>query len=209
MARRWFASDWHLGMQAILHFENRPFKTIEAHDSALLRSACQRATVDDTIIHIGDLFCYKQDSHSKQYGLPINGSNKKPKDILSIIPATFVNIHGNHDLNNKVKSLCESMRISLGKRFPSVSVGHYPSYDSHAKNQFLPGDIRLCGHVHNKWKHCLDLDNSVLNINCGVDVWNYKIVSEDEIIKYIESILRLPKEKIFKVKYIDEKLYFS
>lgn len=135
MARRWFTSDWHLGMQAILHFENRPFKTIEAHDSALLRSACQRATVDDTIIHIGDLFCYKQNSHSKQYGLPINGSNK--------------------------------------------------------------------------WKHCLDLDNSVLNINCGVDVWNYKIVSEDEIIKYIESILRLPKEKIFKVKYIDEKLYFS
>ena len=206
MAKRWFTSDWHLGMQSILQFEDRPFKMIEKHDAALLRSACQRAKPDDTIIHIGDLFCYKQDMHVGQKGMSVKGSDKKPKDVLADISATFINIRGNHDLNNKVKSLCESMRIKLGRRFPSVSVGHYPSYDIHAKDQFLPGDIRLCGHVHKKWKHCLDLDHSVLNINCGVDVWGYKIVSEDEIIQYIESVLKLPKEKVHKVKMINGKI---
>jgi calcineurin-like phosphoesterase family protein len=81
------------------------------------------------------------------------------------------------------------MRIHLGKRFPCVSVSHYPSTDSHSFGQWLPGDIHICGHVHKKWKHFLDVKNKVLNINVGVDVWNFQIISEDELIKYIDKIL--------------------
>lgn len=206
MAKRFWTSDFHLGMQSILEFENRPFKTIEKHDAALIRSCCQRAKADDTIIHVGDLFCYKQDTHVAKHGMSVKGSDRKPKDVLMDVHAMFVNIRGNHDLNNRVKSLCESMRVKLGKRYPSVSVGHYPSYDVHAKGQFCNGDIRICGHVHGRWKHCLDLDHSVLNINVGVDVWNYKIVSEDELIHYIDSVLKLPKDKINKVKLVNGKI---
>jgi calcineurin-like phosphoesterase family protein len=82
------------------------------------------------------------------------------------------------------------MRIHLGKRFPDVSVSHYPSTDQHSIGHWQPGDIHLCGHVHGKWKHLLDIKHQVLNINVGVDVWNFQIVSEDEIIKYIDKILK-------------------
>jgi calcineurin-like phosphoesterase family protein len=36
----------------------------------------------------------------------------------------------------------------------------------------------------------LDIKNKVLNINVGVDVWKYQIISEDELIKYIDKILQ-------------------
>jgi calcineurin-like phosphoesterase family protein len=44
--------------------------------------------------------------------------------------------------------------------------------------------------VHGAWKYFIDFDNKVLNINVGVDVWKYNPVSEDELIAYIDSIMR-------------------
>lgn len=193
MSRRWFTADFHLGMTDILRFENRPFSTIDEMNQALLESCFDRASADDVIIHVGDLASFKQDRSNK-------GLDVKPAEIIATIPATFLNIRGNHDINNKVKSICESMRIRLGKKFPDVSLSHYPSYDRRANTSFRQGDIHICGHVHGKWKHCLDMTNQVLNINVGVDVWKYKIVSEFELIQYIEEVIKTPKEKLVKVK---------
>ena len=184
-------------------------------NAALIGSCMQRAHVyvekqndgteviidRDTIIHVGDLASFGTDRGSK--GLDCN-----PAKLISSIPALFVNIRGNHDVNNRVKSICESMRTNLGKRFPNVSVSHYPSYDSHVGGNVKNGDIHICGHVHKKWKHCLDLDRQILNINVGVDVWNYRIITEDELIQYIEKVLRLPKEQVTKVKSVNGKLKY-
>lgn len=131
------------------------------------------------LYHVGDLATFKADRGN-------TGLKTNPMEIVNQIPGMFMNIRGNHDINNKVKSICESMRLHLGKRYPDVSMSHYPSYDRRAKLHFLQGDIHICGHVHGLWKHCLDLDNQVLNINVGVDVWNYKLVSEQELIQYID-----------------------
>ena len=153
----------------------------------------------DTIVHIGDLASFKSD---RDY----TGSNVNPQWFVEQIDANFINVRGNHDVNNKVKNTCTCMQTNLGKRFPNVTIGHYPSYDPHAKDTFKEGWIHLCGHVHKSWKHALDLTHSVLNINCGVDVWNYQIISEDELVRYIESILKLPKEALNKVKIVDGKV---
>lgn len=193
MARRFFTADFHLSMRDILRFENRPFKSIEKMDAALLRSCTQRAKADDTIIHIGDLYSYGFDRGNE-------GSRVKPADVIKNIPAQFINIRGNHDMSNRVKSLCESMTIRLGKRYPDVVVGHYPSYDDRARQYARRGWICLCGHVHSKWKHCLDLDRQILNLNMGVDVWRYQIVSEDELIAYIGQVLSHKPDEIFRCK---------
>ena len=155
----------------------------------------------DIIIHVGDLASFGTDRGGK--GLSCN-----PSHIISTIPATFINIRGNHDINNRVKSVCESMRTNLGRRFPNVSVSHYPSYDPHVGVNVKNGDIHICGHVHKKWKHCLDLDRQILNINVGVDVWNYKIITEEELIQYIEQVLHLPKDKVVKIKNVDGHLKY-
>lgn len=155
----------------------------------------------DLIIHVGDLACFKSDRDLK--GIEIN-----PQEFIQQIHANFINIRGNHDLNNKVKSACSCMQTNLGKRFPNVTIGHYPSYDQHAKETFKEGWIHLCGHVHKKWKHCLDVTHSVLNINVGVDVWNYQIISEEELVRYIESVLRMPKDHLNKVMIVDKKVVY-
>lgn len=199
MARRFFTADFHLQMPKILQYENRPYNTIEEHDKAIIDMCKTRTSYDDILIHIGDLYSFGIDRG-------IEGGKEKPIDIIKEIPATFINIRGNHDLNNKVKSACDSMQIQLGRRYPNVVCGHYPSYSEHAKNYIRKGWILLCGHVHGAWHYCLDLTNSVLNINVGLDANDYNILSEDELIKYIDKVLTIPMDKMNKIKITDGKV---
>lgn len=215
MSQRFWTADFHLGMTDALRFEKRPFKSIDEMNAALISACKKRVSIytdvaadgsefvvdKDTIIHVGDLASFKSDRGNK-------GLEFKPARYISQIPALFINIRGNHDLNNGVKSICDMMRVKLGSRFPNVSVSHYPSYHEKATGNFKNGDIHICGHVHRAWKHCVDLDHQVLNINVGVDVWNYQIISDDELIQYISKIFTMPKEQITKVRKIDGKITF-
>lgn len=221
MSKRFFTADFHLGMTDILKYEERPFSTIEEMDDAIINMCKEQtnmyykniALIDpngnelldsngkpikvkqlvgkDTIIHVGDLASFRQDRNSK--GLHVN-----PQQLISKIPATFINVYGNHDAFNKVKAVCKSMRITLGKYY-DVSISHYPSYDAHSAGHWLKGDIHICGHVHRKWKHCIDVDNKILNINVGVDVWDYKLVSEEQLIEYIDYVRKLDYSKLYRV----------
>ena len=56
------------------------------------------------IVHIGDLCSFGIDRGTEC-------GKKKPHDLVKDIPATFINIRGNHDLSNKVKSACDSMQL--------------------------------------------------------------------------------------------------
>lgn len=183
MSRRFFTSDFHLYSKSILNAYNRPFKSIEDMNYKIIKMCNSIAdSTDDIIIHCGDL-CEKP-----------SGINLNPNKFISDnLIANFINIKGNHDNNNRVKSLCNSMRTHLGKVFPDVSISHFPSTDKRSKNQWLPGDIHLCGHIHNKWKYLVDQENMVLNINTCLEVWDYKLVSEEKLIKYITKILMFHK----------------
>ena len=201
MSRRFWTADFHLGFTRLLEIEGRPFASIEEHDAALLK-ACRVAKEGDVIVHVGDLASVNYDNHDgRSKGLACN-----PMDIVKGLGATLVNVRGNHDLNNKVRSVCDSMQVHLGKRFPCVTVGHYPSTDKRSADYVKKGWINLCGHVHKKWHHLLDLTNQVLNINVGVDANGYKLVSDDELIRYIEHVLSMPKSKLNKAEIINGKV---
>ena len=197
MARKWFSGDFHLGASGLMAIEKWPFKSIEKHDQALIRSCQQRAKLDDVIYHLGDDAQYGDDGHYKNGG---KGLDIKPSELLKDISATFINIRGNHDLNNKVKSICDSMHMYLSKRYPSVSLSHYPTYDTRIDPSCLTAPIHLCGHVHGRWKHCLDLDHRILNINMGCMVWGFKIVSDDELIAYLNELFKKKPEELFRCK---------
>lgn len=186
MARRYWTADFHISMPEIISYENRPYNNVEEMNNSLL-NLCNALNKNDTIIHLGDLFCYNQTS-------------KKPFDFLNNIKPIFINIRGNHDLNNKVKSMCESMHCFLNKRYPYISASHYPTYDSKISRDCLTAPIHLCGHIHSKWKHCLDLDHNILNINVGIDVWNYSLVSEENLILYLNQLFKKSPNELFKCK---------
>lgn len=183
MAKKFFTADWHLGSQHVLEAFNRPFSTLERMNNSIISTCNNMApSKSDIVIHIGDFACFKKDRGK-------NGLLENPNNIVSKLSSTFINLEGNHDPNNKVKSIGTYLRTSVGP-FIDVSLSHYPSYDERAKGTFLPGDIHLCGHIHNKWKYFIDKENQVLNINVGIDVWGYRPVSEERLVEYITKLMR-------------------
>lgn len=177
MAKRFFTADWHLGSPAIIDYCKRPFKDVNHMNKLLIHNANMRAKKTDTIISVGDMISY---GCSKG----IEGLRVKYQDYVSQINATFINVEGNHDPNNKVKSICNFMLTNIGHY--NVSIAHYPTNQLKFNIPTLPNHIHLCGHVHTNWKH--KTINNILNINVGCDQWNYNPVSDSEIIRYIQKI---------------------
>ena len=195
MAHKFFSADFHLGDSNLMHLEKWPFKSIEMHDEALLKSCRELAKAGDVIYHLGDLMKYGIDHH---YDDPQVGQKMKQSNALEGVSAMFINIRGNHDLNNKVKSVCDSMHMFLSKRYPSVSLSHYPSYDRRLDPSCLTAPIHLCGHVHSKFRHCLDTTNHILNINVGCMAWKFRIVSDDELIAYLNLLFKRKPTDLFR-----------
>lgn len=200
MARRFWTADWHLGSSILLDKNvmgdaTRPFKDVNAMEDAVLKSAREMVEDDDVLIHVGDFASYGIDRGYQ-------GLKEKPSEIIARLPGKFINLRGNHDINNGVFCLGNSLNFSLSRRYQYVSASHYPSYDKRASGTFVDGSVHLCGHVHKKWKHCLDLTHSVLNINVGVDVWDFKVVPEEELIKYLNFLFAKNPDELFRVRVI-------
>lgn len=146
-------------------------------DEVLINNINMRAGERDTLIHLGDFMCY-----GGERGIP--GDKKKEWYYKDQIKPTLIAIKGNHDGNNRMTTVADLLITFVGPY--QVSASHYPSMMNPDKR--MP--IHLCGHVHNLWKHYYDKKNKILNINVGIDVWNYQIVSDQELINYIHKIKR-------------------
>jgi len=162
---RFWTSDLHFNHTNIIKYCNRPFIDTKQMDAELIDTINNTTSTNDTLIHLGDfVFGCKEDYYINQ------------------ISPIFINIKGNHDKNNKVSSVADLIITTLGQY--QVSASHYPSI-TNSQNK-LP--IHICGHVHNLWKHYYDKNSKILNINVGIDVWDYQIISDQELINYIGNV---------------------
>lgn len=203
--KKFFTADWHLCSESVFKLGNRPFKNIDRFNDILIKNANMRASKDDIIYHIGDFYNLNKNKECKCYRL-------KPKCFLDRINATMIMIEGNHDIQNKIKTVSQLLFTTIGKY--NVSIGHYPSYFEYIPRSLRREDdenieipkcyqnigtnhIHICGHVHNKWKCVFDKKHNILNINVGVDVWRYNIISETDLVRYIDSIIY--KENNYKI----------
>ena len=184
--KRYFTSDWHLGSELILEKCHRPFNNIQQMDKLIIHNATCRLKKDqsDILYHVGDFMCYKNDRGFK-------GTVLKQSDYLKQIDRNIIFIRGNHDDSNRVKCHMDSMITNIGP-YSNVSVSHYPSMYKETECLNLPRHhIHLCGHVHGdkKWLYFYDKHMDILNINVGIDLWNYQIVSESRIVELIQKII--------------------
>lgn len=198
--KTFFTSDLHFqSTQApgIIEWAHRPFKSTAKHDAALIRGINERCKPGDLLIHVGDFMNY-----GKNRGM--EGGRNKPDFYLSQIHCQVICLEGNHDPNNHVRCIGRTLTTKVGRYV--VSIGHYPSWDErfetvdtpvyfYAGMKECPIHIHLCGHCHDKWKyswggyHKGNPDVQFLNINVGVDVWNYRPVSAAELDAYIGNFL--------------------
>lgn len=166
-----FSADTHFGHDRILRYCNRPFNDVFAMDLALIRNWNERVKKDDIVYFLGDFCfrkCLKEAPNSKSnafdyYREQLNG------DIIFI--------QGNHDRNNSVKSKIQHVVIEYGGK--RIKLVHKPE---HADGRY---DINLVGHVHEKWQvqqKTLDCNITTL-INVGVDVWDFRPVNFEELMK--------------------------
>lgn len=58
MGKSLFLGDLHLGHKNALAYDNRPFKSIEEHDSLILKNWKETVTDEDDLYLMGDISLY-------------------------------------------------------------------------------------------------------------------------------------------------------
>jgi len=145
----------------------------------LIDEANMRVKSDDTCIHVGDFSM----RGGWKYRRRLNGN--------------WFFMRGNHDKNNKVKSVCDWMFLRLANY--NVFVTHVPYYyhkPDGTASYLVPDklievietmcDFAVCGHVHEKWD--VSYEGKIPCINVGVDVRDYRPMSDAELIMCYERI---------------------
>lgn len=181
----YFIADTHFGHENALAFDNRPFKTIEEHDKALIDNWNQAVGLEDEIFILGDISWY-------------NAS--KTIEIVKSLNGVKHLIMGNHDkklLKNRVlQSLFveitayKELTLSEGK---GIVLSHYPIP---CFNNHYYGWVHLYGHVHKSFEWNMMervkfemealYDKSCLMFNCGVmmDYMDYTPRTMEEIVSH-------------------------
>jgi calcineurin-like phosphoesterase family protein len=140
-------------------------------DSVIITRWNEKVKPEDTVYFIGD-FCLKKSTEApdargadvfRYYRKQLNGN--------------IIFIEGNHDSNNAVKTITQSVVIKYGGKF--IKLTHNPK---HADGKY---EFNFVGHVHNEWKfqNLYSPGGTVIStlINVSVDQWNFRPVSYEEI----------------------------
>lgn len=137
----YFISDLHFGHKNVLSFDNRPFRTIEEHDRALVSNWNHTVSDSDRVYLLGDISW-----HNPQKTIEIVKSLNGEKHLIA----------GNHDKKAVKNSVFRSLfeEITDYKELPlpdgtGVVLCHYPVP---CFNNHYHGWYHLYGHVHNSFE---------------------------------------------------------
>ncbi len=150
----YFTSDWHLGHTNVIKYCNRPFKNADEMDKTIIDNFNEIVKSDDTTYLLGD-FCF----------------HKNVQYYMDLLNGYKIFIWGNHDRNKLFKSF-PSECVYEGYNV-KIHMNHFPA-NSPVGDAY---DLRLVGHVHEKWKTKDGM------INVGVDQWDFKPVSIKQLIR--------------------------
>jgi len=150
-------SDLHLNHDNILDYCNRPFSDIDEMNSTLIDNWNRVVNYDDTIFHIGD-FSFGNSQH-----------------YINMLNGNIIFIKGNHDDVSLTR--IENLHFNYGGL--DIFMAHDP-----ALAFVSPSRHMICGHVHNLFK---EIKNHKHIINASTDVWDYKPVKIDTIVKMFQK----------------------
>lgn len=190
MNKIFFTGCTHYGHFNIIHYCDRPFKTLKEMDNILIRNANERVNENVIVYHLGD-FCFRNSKGGKLG----EGTVNRHDYYLSQLVGKYIFVKGNHDNNNSLKT--KNHRIILNIAGIYINLIHNPSHTI-ISDDFYYYPLTLNSHVHCAW-HTKEIQNEkgqiALCINCGVDVNNFRPISFNEIMTIYWRWLNQHKKK--------------
>jgi calcineurin-like phosphoesterase family protein len=188
----YFTSDHHFWHANIINFCNRPFGSVEEMNEALIQNWNDLVGPEDEVYYLGDFSLaarpvevYTKQLNGVKYFVPGNHDFCHSYNKQSRTPERHVRwIQQYQDWGWTV--LPEQMLFTIPE-IGEIKLCHLPYSTNFEGDKFAKwrphddGHWLLCGHIHQKWKTMRRM------INVGVDVWNFKPVSETEIIRAIQG----------------------
>lgn len=187
----WFTSDSHFGHEKIIVHCKRPFSSAEEMDEEMIRRFNERVAPDDTVYHLGDFAmkeataaAYASRLHGKKVLVSGNhdGSfikhQKSARSVRRYVEMGFAEVH-RHTTVVTLPALGPVMLSHLP--IAGDSRDEHDRYPEFRPKALAPGCKYLFhGHVHERWKRqgCM--------LNVGVDVWDFRPVSVQELQAYLE-----------------------
>ena len=166
MAKDYFIADTHFGHEAIIRYENRPFKDIREQEDVLIKNWNDTVSPEDTVYILGD------------FGM--SDSKEDTIRLCKLLNGRKILIIGNHDTNEpEWYRQCGFTEVSpwpiIYKGFWILS--HEPLYI----NQNMPY-ANIYGHVHANpiYKDC-----SRQSVCVCVERTEYKPIAFDSIEKKV------------------------
>jgi len=166
----YFTSDLHFQHRNVIQYNNRPFPSVDHMNEELVRRWNERVQNGDNVYVLGDV------------GI---GSFAKIEPLITRLRGRKHLIWGNHDSNKIKKSeLWVTSRpyaeISSGGEF--VILHHY---GQRVWNRCHYGSFHLYGHSHG------NLPAYGRSLDVGVDVWDYRPVTLNEIKERLADLMQL------------------
>jgi calcineurin-like phosphoesterase family protein len=186
----WFTSDQHFYHANVIRYCDRPFESVEQMNEEIVRRFNESVQSGDLVYHLGDFSLAKR---PVELFLPrLNGEHH-------LIAGNHDHVHPVHHKGKEgkrqnayklyydsgFKTIQLELKIRIGGR--SVLLHHMPFQGDHEVERFTAfrptdrGDWLLHGHIHEKWRQRGRM------INVGVDAWDYRPVSIEQITQLIED----------------------
>ncbi len=169
----YFTADQHFGHYNIMKYESRPFTNVKEMDDFMVKRWNEAVHKNDTVYILGDLTFSKKESVVASIVERLKG-----KKIL---------VKGNHDYFAKKAWTEKYFELvtdyhEINRNGVKFCLMHYPMATWNKKHY---GSIHLHGHIHSN-KLPFEIGGRILNV--GVDLFDYRPVSIDEVIQITESM---------------------
>jgi calcineurin-like phosphoesterase family protein len=184
MSEVFFISDTHFGHNAVLKFDNRPFRTTEENDNTIIDNWNNRVGIEDDVYFLGD-FSWYNSTKSTEIAKSLNGNKH------FIIGNHDSKILRNNDFRKQFIEITDYKEIKYSDEY-SIILCHYPIVAF--KNHYY-GWFHLYGHVHNTWEYYAirECQNKMIqenkvkcrmyNVGCMMPYMNYTPRTLEEIIE--------------------------